>query len=219
LDRKDFSLDVTDRDTLFSGDDMGGGQDEAVFRNKSTGADTHSAFVQNLGQRPGDVRGWCAHPHAVRSQHGGERGGKGVTELTGLFQGGLGGGELVLMEKTATQDPLNLRILRSDFQGGRGRLLRLSVAAGKVESPCLQFAGCGVVLIPPEGLTGRDDGPFASLTRGPKLRRGFGLGIEKIRKKNKYRQDPGRPGPDFHERVSRYRRFSWAAGGFKPSTS
>lgn len=74
-------------------------------------------------------------------------------------------GKFSLVQEASTKDPLNFRVLRGDENGVAGGFFGLGISSGEVESPSFEFAGFGVVLIPPEGLAGRDKGAVISARR------------------------------------------------------
>ena len=98
-----------------------------------------------------------------------------IPEFSGTFQGGLGGGEFSLVEEATPENALNFGISGCHFQGGEGGLFRLGIATSEIESAGFEFAGCGIVFIPPEGLAGRHHGPVVP-PRGPE----FGIRILRI---------------------------------------
>jgi len=69
------------------------------------------------------------------------------------------------MKKASTEDALDFGVLWGNEEGVAGRFFRFGITAGKVEGASLKFAGLRIVLIPPEGLAGGDEGAVVSAGR------------------------------------------------------
>jgi hypothetical protein len=119
-------------------------------------------IILNLDERTGNFRIQISDRHAIRAKHSREGAGEGVTELASPLQGGFRLREFALMEKATTKDALDFGILRGHEEGIAGRFFGFGIAPGKVEGASLEFAGLWIVLIPPEGLAGGDEGAAVS---------------------------------------------------------
>jgi hypothetical protein len=85
--------------------------------------------------------------------------------LTGAFECAFGLGKFSLVKKAASEDALNLWVLRGDEEGETGGFFGFGVATGEVEGASFQFPGFGVVFIPPEGLGSGDEGAVVAAGR------------------------------------------------------
>ena len=72
------------------------------------------------------------------------------------------------MQEASAKDSLDFGVLGGDEYGEPCGFFGIGVSSGEVESPGFEFAGFGIVLIPPEGLGGRDKGTVIS-SRRPKF--------------------------------------------------
>ena len=77
-------------------------------------------------------------------------------------------GKFSLMQEASAKDPLDFGVLGGDEDGVPCGFFGLGISSGEVESSGFEFAGFGIVLIPPEGLGGRDKGTVIS-SRRPKF--------------------------------------------------
>ena len=74
-------------------------------------------------------------------------------------------GKFSLMQEASAKDPLDFGVLRGDEDGVPCGFFGIGVSSGEVESPGFEFAGFGVIMIPPEGLAGCEKGTVISARR------------------------------------------------------
>ena len=144
---------------------MSGGEDDSIGGDKRAGADAASLVILDLDKAAGDFRVEVSKAHAIGAKQAGEGAGEGVTQLTGAFECAFGLGEFSLVKKAASEDALNLWVLRGDEESETGGFFRFGVASGEVEGASFQFPGFGVVFIPPEGLGSGDEGAVVAAGR------------------------------------------------------
>ncbi len=156
---------VANENSFSTCDHVSGGEDDSVGGDKRAGADASSLIILNLDEGTGDFWIEVSDAHAIGSEHGGERAGERVPQLTRSFERTFGLGEFSLVKKAASEDALNLWVLRGDEESKTGGFFGFGVATGEVEGASFQFPGFGVVFIPPEGLGSGDEGAVVAAGR------------------------------------------------------
>jgi len=119
-------------------------------------------IVLNLDEGARKICGEIADGHAIGAEHGGEGAGGGVAELARLFEGGFGLVEFALMEEATAEDTLDFGVFRGDGEGVAGGLFGFGVATSEIEGAGFEFAGLGIIFVPPEGLAGGEEGSIIS---------------------------------------------------------